>query len=234
MDPLSCILCCKKNYNLCFAAKWLGKILSLDVLASSVAETVAAREGKIRGACLEIASVVNDWRARVVGGLENALFLWESVCVPSLFHGAGMWTEISTETENRLNQIQLWYLHLVLQIGPGSPKVSLWWDFKMLDCKYRVWEEKLRLILFIRSQGKDTLSRKMYEQQKLNKWPGLADETAKICQVLGIENVNYTDHNEYTYLKIVSEALHKKNEASLRSCATGKCERILGKVYEKN
>ena len=27
--------------------------------------------------------------------------------------------------------------------------------------------------------------------------------------------------------------MHKKNEASLRSCATGKCERILGEIYEK-
>ena len=40
--------------------KWLGQILSSDGLAGSVAETVGAREGKIRGACLEIAAVVND------------------------------------------------------------------------------------------------------------------------------------------------------------------------------
>ena len=52
--------------------------------------------------------------------------------------------------------------------------------------------KNVRLILFIRSQGKDTLSRKVYKQLKLNKWPGLAEETAKICQVLGIENVNFT------------------------------------------
>ena len=82
--------------------KWLGQILSSSGLAGSVAETVASREGKICGACLEIAQVVNDWRSRAVGGLETALFLWESVCIPSLLHGAGTWTEISTETENKL------------------------------------------------------------------------------------------------------------------------------------
>ena len=47
--------------------KWLGQILSSGGLAQSVAETVAAREGKIRGACLEITQVVNDWRSRAVG-----------------------------------------------------------------------------------------------------------------------------------------------------------------------
>ena len=41
--------------------KWLGQILSSSGLAGSVAATVKDREGKIRGACLEIAQVVNDW-----------------------------------------------------------------------------------------------------------------------------------------------------------------------------
>ena len=77
--------------------KWLGQILSSDGLAGSVAETVAAHEGKIRGACLEIAAVVNDWRARAVAGLESALFLWESVCVPSFIHGAAQLNECSRQ-----------------------------------------------------------------------------------------------------------------------------------------
>ena len=55
--------------------KWLGKILSSKGLADSVTETVSAREGKIRGACLEIAKIVNDWRAKVPGGMATALVL---------------------------------------------------------------------------------------------------------------------------------------------------------------
>ena len=213
--------------------KWLGQILSSSGLAGSVAETVASREGKIRGACLEIAQVVNDWRSRAVGGLETALFLWESVCIPSLLHGSGTWTEISTETENRLNKIQFWYLRLVLQVGPGSPKASLLWDTKTLNCKFRVWEEKIRMILFIRGQGEETLSRKIYEEQKFQKWPGLVEETAKICYILGIEDVNLTKSDQNIYMKLVVEALHRKNEETLRGLATGKCERISGEIYEK-
>ena len=40
--------------------KWLGQILSSGGLSESVVETVAAREGKICGACLEISVIVND------------------------------------------------------------------------------------------------------------------------------------------------------------------------------
>ena len=36
------------------------------------------------GACIEITQIVNDWRAKVVGGFETALLLWELCCVPSL------------------------------------------------------------------------------------------------------------------------------------------------------
>ena len=44
--------------------KWLGEILSEGGLSNSVAETVAAREGKIHGACLEI------MRSSTTGELE--------------------------------------------------------------------------------------------------------------------------------------------------------------------
>ena len=49
--------------------KWLGQTLSSGGLAESVAATVEAREGKIRGACLEIAQIINDWRSHVTGGM---------------------------------------------------------------------------------------------------------------------------------------------------------------------
>ena len=81
--------------------KWLGQILSSGGLSDSVSCTVAAREGKIRGACIEITNIVNDWRAKLVGGFETALLLWEICCVPSLLHGAGTWTEISPATEKK-------------------------------------------------------------------------------------------------------------------------------------
>ena len=44
--------------------KWLGQIISSIGLSDSVAETVEDKEGKIRGACLEIGIIIDDWRAR--------------------------------------------------------------------------------------------------------------------------------------------------------------------------
>ena len=50
--------------------KWLEEQISAGGLAESVAETVAAKEGKIKEACIEVANIVNDWRTEIVGGLD--------------------------------------------------------------------------------------------------------------------------------------------------------------------
>ena len=113
--------------------KWLGQILSSLGLADSVWQTVKAREGKIRGACLEIAVIVNDWRAQMLGGMETALMLWEKCCIPSMLHGAGTWVEMNQSTEKRLNTIQSWFVRLIYQVGQGSPVSALLWDNFLLD-----------------------------------------------------------------------------------------------------
>ena len=61
--------------------KWLGNYLLSWGLAESVLETIRQREGKVKGAALEIAKIVDDWRARTVGGFTAGLFLWEACCV---------------------------------------------------------------------------------------------------------------------------------------------------------
>ena len=55
--------------------KWLGQMISSAGLADSVAKTVSDKEIKIRGACLEIGIIINDWRAIDLGGMKTALML---------------------------------------------------------------------------------------------------------------------------------------------------------------
>ena len=47
--------------------KWLGQYLSGKGLSDSVQKTIEARVGKVKGACLEIAGIIQDWRLQVVG-----------------------------------------------------------------------------------------------------------------------------------------------------------------------
>jgi hypothetical protein len=200
-----------------------------------VTKTVAAREGKVRAACLEISIIVNDWRAKIVGGMETALLLWEACCIPTLLHGAGSWVEMSPSTEKKLNSLQYWYLRLILQVGPGTPLVSLLFETGMLDMGIRVWREKLMLAFHLRSMKEGSLARSIYEEQISENFPGLAREVKVICEELSIENVNITRMDKRSYKKLLNDACHKLNEKRLRKNAEGKekCHRIMREEYRK-
>ena len=213
--------------------KWLGQILSEGGLSDSVAETVAAREGKIRGACLEITAIVNDWRSRIEGGMETALLLWEACCIPSLLNGAGTWMDIFVVTVKRLNQLQCWFLRLALQVGPGAARASLLWDTACWDMELRVFWEKILLVLHIRKLKENSIAKLIYEEQKRKQWPGLARETKIICTALKIPDCNETYIEKSEYILLVREAIHRKNESMLRLLAVGKCQRIIGEDYGK-
>ena len=184
---------------------------------------------------MEIVTIVNDWRASTVGGMETALLLWEACCLPSLLHGAGTWTEMSRETERRLNSLQQWFLRLVLQVGPGAPLPSLYWDFSCLEMGLRVDREKLMLALHCRRLGEGALAGQVYAEQQAQGWPGLAQEAGKICEKLDIESCDVTSLSKDQFRKYVTQACHVKNEERLRDQAEGKqkCDRMRGEDYMK-
>ena len=95
----------------------------------------------------------------------------------------------------------------------------------------RIYREKILLVRHIRNLDSTTIARQAYEEQKIQKWPGLAMETANICFELGIEDCNTTHLSKEAYSKILIAALHKKNEENLRFLAVGKCERISREEY---
>ena len=227
------LMCGQFETKLVEKFKWLGQMLSSRGLSDLAAETVAVREGKIRGACLEIALIVNDWRSRMVGGMETALLLWEACCIPSLLHGAGTWVDISETTIKKLNQIQFWFLRLALQVGQGAPRASLLWDNQVLYMQLRVWKEKILLVIHIRNLDENSIANQIYKEQKEKQFSGLALETKSICQSLNIEDCNATLLDKISYMKIVTNALHTKNEQMLRLLAQGKCERINSEEYGK-
>ena len=207
----------------------------MEPVITDLAKTVENREGKLKAACREIANVVNDWRSRAVGGMEAALQLWEACIVPSLLHGAGTWVDMAAATELKLNKIQNWFVRLVLQVGPGAPLAGLLWDSCLLDMGFRVWREKLLLMLHITRLDEDTLAHKIYKEQKDNAWPGLAKETENICEQLGIESVHTTRLDAQQFRKLVTEACHILNEKRLRKKAEGstKAKRIEMELYSK-
>ena len=232
---LNPIKCGKSEIKLKDTVKWLGQQMSGEGLKESVAATVEAREGKIRGAALEIASITNDWRAEAAGGMQTALTMWEACIIPSLLQGAGTWTQISPVTERKLNALQHWFIRLVLQLGPGAPIASLGWETGMMDMRLRIWKEKILMVMHLRQLGEGTLASRVYREQVARGWPGLARETREICQKLKIEDCNQTKLTKKDYKHILKKLLMVKDEELLREEASGKqkCDKIMLERYGK-
>ena len=229
------IMCGKFEMKQAEKEKWLGQQISAGGLAESVAETVAAKQGKIKAACIEVANIVNDWRTEIVGGLETAMISREACIIPSLLHSCSTWTQISRATENRLNNLQRWFVRLILQVPQSTPAPALTWETGLIDMRLRIWKEKLMLILHIRSLEGTALANKIYNEQRKEGWPGLAKETKEICEGLNITDVNTTYLTKNEYKLLVDGAIKRKNEEWLRKEAEGKrkCEKIMRETFGK-
>ena len=56
--------------------------------------------------------------------------------------------------------------------------------------KWRIWQEKIMLILRIKNHSNDTLCKQVYNDGRQRSWPGLPQEVASICQEVGLPDVN--------------------------------------------
>ena len=85
------------------------------------------------------------------------------------------------------------------------------------------------MVMHIRSLDNDTLASQIYEEQKANKWSGLAKETKDICSKLRVEDCNSTNLSKVSYRRIFLEACKREHEAKMREDGKDKtkCKRIL-------
>ena len=71
--------------------KYLGQVLHSGGVEASAEATVMERSGRIKGATMEIKSIVEEYEMQAMGGLMAARELWEKALIPSLLSGAGTW-----------------------------------------------------------------------------------------------------------------------------------------------
>ena len=128
---------------------------------------------------------------QVVGGTMGALDMFESCIISSLLNNAVVWVGITVEQEKRLDGYQLEYLRARLHLPVSTPKACLLAATSRTRMKWRVWEQKLLLILAIRQQDDDdvVLAKQVLEEQVELGLPGLAQEASDICSQIGLADI---------------------------------------------
>ena len=172
--------------------KYLGQVLHGGGLEQSAEATVQERSGRIRGATMEIKTIVEEFQMQAIGGMMAAWELWERAIIPSLLSGAGTWFggKECTDAIKLCDQLQNFYWRVMLRVPESCPKIALRCETRMTGMKWRIWQEKILLLMRIKNQDEGSLCRQVYEEGRAKGWPGLGKEVTEICRQLGIPDVN--------------------------------------------
>jgi hypothetical protein len=127
---------------------------------------------------------------KAIGVMMAAWELWEKAMLPSLLSGAGTWVGITEKEIEKCDKLQDMFWRVMLEVPESCPKVALRAETRMIGMKHRIWEQKLLLTKRIKNLDPSYLSKRIYEEQRTNEWPGLVMEAKEICQELEIPDVN--------------------------------------------
>ena len=202
--------------------KYLGDVFHNDGLAASVRATVKDRQGKVKAAIMETAAIVEDCRSQCIGGFMAAIDLWELAIIPTLLYNAGTWTEIDDDTIEILEELQLFFLRMILQVPVSTPKASLRWETGLMSMRHRIEKEKIMLINHIKNSDDKTLAKQVYNEQVENGWPGLVEETSNICERLNISDINKTPFDKFELRDVVKKATKREDEQRMRAEMEGR------------
>ena len=106
----SLIILNKFSLQIKLSDTYLGQTFYSDPTTSALA-TVKERQGKLKGATIEIRSIIEDYQMQAMGALTAAWELWERALIHSLISGAGTWLgdieaaiKICNEIQNKVAQ----------------------------------------------------------------------------------------------------------------------------------
>ena len=189
---------------------YLGEEIDENGLEASIDATITARQGKVRGSIHALAALWGDYRMQVVGGTLGALDMFESCIISSLLNNAAVWVGITVEQEKRLDGYQLEYLRALLHLPVSTPKACLLAATGRTRMKWRVWEQKLLLILAIRQQDDDdvVLAKQVLDEQVELGLPGLAQEASDICSQIGLADICQVRPDKITKEKIQDQRFY--------------------------
>ena len=139
---------------------------------------------------MEIKSIIEDFQMQAMGGMMAAWELWERSLVPKLLSGAGTWFGGECKEAVKIcDDLQNFYWRVMLKVPESCPKLALRCEPRMIGMKWRLWEQKIILLLRVIQQDKTSLSRQVYEEGRVKGWSGLGSEVGEICKTIQIPDM---------------------------------------------
>ena len=128
-----------------------GQILHGEGLDRSAETTVQERMGRIKGATMEIKTIIEEFQMQAIGGMMAAWELWERALIPSLLSGVGTWFGLKKckKAIEMCDSLQNYFWRVMLTVPESCPKIALRCETGMMGMKWRIWREKIMLMIRI-------------------------------------------------------------------------------------
>ena len=105
--------------------KYLGENFSYSC-EDSVHQTILQRIGLIKHFINELRSIVEDRRAKCLGGINVAFTIWEQAIVPSLIHNSETWGFIPKKSMKLLTNVFNSFYEALFRIDTVTPGPNFW------------------------------------------------------------------------------------------------------------
>ena len=122
--------------------------------------------GRIKGATMEVKTIIEDFQMQAIIGMRAASELWERAMIPSLLSGAGTWFGLKANKKviEMCDNLQNFFWRVMLAVPESCPKIALRCETGMMGIKWRIWKAKIMLLMRIRKQEKSSLATQVFEE----------------------------------------------------------------------
>ena len=179
----------------------------------SVHQTVLGRIGIAKRAIFEIRAVIEDKRAKQVGGFNIALEIWDAAIIPMLLNNAESWTSISKRTHKVLDDLFNLFYRTMFRIGYGCPKVNFYWQCATLTVDSYILQKKLLFIFHLANLPRNSLAFEVFTIQETESLGGLLSENEEHLEKLNFSSTR--NMNKWQFRKLVKNYIVQRQKESL-------------------
>ena len=204
---------CGQLMNRMKKEKYLGDMISEGGLAASVDATVTKRKGQVISNILETKAVIEDYRSKVVGGINAGLEIWELAILPYLINNSETWVEISKKTVQDLEEMQYMFFRYLLATPRTCPIPALLWETGGVMMEHRINKKKLMFYHHLVNLPEDTLASEIAKTQETLSYPGLVRECKTLIEEYDLPPISNMSKLEWK--RIVNKTIKNRNRIDI-------------------
>ena len=157
---------CKEPMKEVKIVKYLGNFFTYS-LEDSIHQTVIKRLGLAKHAIYELRDIVEDTRAKKIGGINIAFDIFDNSITSIILHNSETWNFIPNKTINLIDRFFNSFYTCIFRIGSGSPSANNFWQVGALTRNNILLKKQLSFYFHLSSLPPDSLANQVFTTEQM-------------------------------------------------------------------